>query len=102
MTSLRQLFGSLKDERRDPESIGRLRVQEMDADMIPNYGPEGDDLEEYDMEYDLKQIHPYVALWKINVCQYTRWKILNWLSLEDKNCIFSFAYSAKYCLCTKY
>ena len=62
MTSLRQLFGSLKDERGDPESIGRLRVREMDADIIRNYGPEGDDLEKEDMEYDLKQIYPYVAL----------------------------------------
>ena len=62
MTSLRQLFGSLKDERSDPESVGRLRVQEMDVEIIRNYEPDEEELEEDDMDYDLKRIFPYVAL----------------------------------------
>ena len=62
MTSLRQLFGSLKDERSDPESVGRLRFQEMDVEIIRNYEPDEEDLEEDDMDYDLKRIYPYVAL----------------------------------------
>ena len=62
MTSLKQLFGSLKDERSDPESVGRLRVQEMGVEIIRNYEPDEEDLEEDDMDYDLKRIDPYVAL----------------------------------------
>ena len=63
MTSLRLLFGSLKDERRDPENVGRLRVQEMDMEIIRDYDPEEEeeDLEDF-MDNDLKQIFPYVAL----------------------------------------
>ena len=45
-----------------PESVGRLRVQEMDVEIIRNYEPDEEDLEEDDMDYDLKRIYPYVAL----------------------------------------
>lgn len=61
MTSLRQLFGSLKDERSNTENVGRRRLQAMDVDVVRDYDPE--DHEEELMFLDFPhQIFPYKAL----------------------------------------
>ena len=61
MTSLKQLFGSLKDERDKPENLGQRRLQAMDVDMAQDSDAEYD--EERLMFLDFpQQIFPYMAV----------------------------------------
>ena len=63
MTSLRQLFGALQDERENLESIGRRRIEQLNEEIMENYEHEDEEDEEYmHMEEPLKHMHPFFAL----------------------------------------